>query len=97
MKKLLVAIENCSIQIVESLRLANGINETLSEYFVELLEEIYQQYSKSTNISKSIIFNLITVRDNLIGSLNYYSGENKIRISNLNSQLELYLEKILLG
>lgn len=97
MKKLLVAIENCSIQIVESLRLANGINETLSEYFVELLEEIYQQYSKSTNISKSIIFNLITVRDNLIGSLNYYSGENKIRISNLNSQLDLYLEKILLG
>lgn len=97
MKKLSVAIENCSIQIVESLRLANGINETLSEYFVELLEEIYQQYSKSTNISKSIIFNLITVRDNLIGSLNYYSGENKIRISNLNSQLDLYLEKILLG
>lgn len=97
MKKLLVEIENCSIQIVESLRLANGINETLSEYFVELLEEIYQQYSKSTNISKSIIFNLITVRDNLIGSLNYYSGENKIRISNLNSQLDLYLEKILLG
>lgn len=97
MKKLLVEIENCSIQIVESLRLANGINETLSEYFVELLEEICQQYAKSTNISKSIIFNLITVRDNLIGSLNYYSGENKIRISNLNSQLDLYLEKILLG
>lgn len=97
MKKLLVEVENYSIQIVESLRLANGINETLSEYFVELLEEIYQQYSKSTNISKSIIFNLITVRDNLIGSLNYYSGENKIRISNLNSQLDLYLEKILLG
>lgn len=97
MKKLSVEVENCSIQIVESLRLANGINETLSEYFVELLEEIYQQYSKSTNISKSIIFNLITVRDNLIGSLNYYSGENKIRISNLNSQLDLYLEKILLG
>lgn len=97
MRNLPTEIENCSLQIVESLRLTHEIDEPLIKYFIELLHDIYQQYSTSAEISKSIMFSLMTVRDNLIGSLNDYSGENKIKISNLNSQLDLYLEKILLG
>ncbi|EGT5713631.1 hypothetical protein AGJ35_21620 [Cronobacter dublinensis subsp. dublinensis] len=85
------------IDVVEKIRLADELDETIINSLYESLDKVSTVYESEEFIPKLLAYNLLVLHDNLEGSLGFYSGEDKIKISNINSRINEYIEKIFLN
>ncbi|EKY3225544.1 hypothetical protein ACVS9Z_003683 [Cronobacter dublinensis] len=85
------------IDVVEKIRLADELDETIINSLYESLDKVSTVYESEEFIPKLLAYNLLVLHDNLEGALGFYSGEDKIKISNINSRINEYIEKIFLS
>lgn len=85
------------IDAVEKIRLAQELDETTINRLYESLDKVSNVYESQEVIPKLLAYNLLVLHDNLEGALGYYSGEDKIKISKINSRINEYIEKIFLN
>jgi uncharacterized membrane protein (DUF2068 family) len=81
-----------SADVVVALRDANGLNQVAFDRSIALLEELLARCPES--IPRKIIPDLLILRDNLIGAVEAYRGDERKVISHANSRLEQCLEGI---
>ena len=89
--------ESISQDIVESLRLGDGL---IGKSFIEcqqLLESIVRQLEGETQLPKNLAYAIQVLRDNFIGALSSYSGTEREAIARANSYLDEAIERLLLG
>ncbi|EOI5727215.1 hypothetical protein ACMS09_000607 [Cronobacter malonaticus] len=85
------------INVVEKIRLADELDETIINRLYESLDKISTVYESEEVIPKLLAYNLLVLHDNLEGALGFYSGEDEIKISNISSRINEYIEKIFLN
>ncbi|EOC0095723.1 hypothetical protein ACI0YT_003741 [Cronobacter dublinensis] len=85
------------IDVVEKIRLADELDETIINSLYESLDKVSTVYESEEFIPKLLAYNLLVLHDNLEGALGFYCGEDKIKISNINSRINEYIEKIFLS
>ncbi|WP_426726480.1 hypothetical protein DOX57_003520 [Cronobacter dublinensis] len=85
------------IDVVEKIRLADELDETIINSLYESLDKVSTVYESEEFIPKLLAYNLLVLHDNLEGALGFYSGEDKIKISKINSRINEYIEKIFLS
>ncbi|EAS1759916.1 hypothetical protein OY11_18835 [Salmonella enterica] len=85
------------ISVVEKIRLADELDENLINSLYESLDNVTTIYVNEEFIPKLLAYDLLILHDNLEGAFGLYSGEDKIKISGINSKINEYIEKILLN
>ncbi|EAA8475718.1 hypothetical protein GBE28_21700 [Salmonella enterica] len=85
------------IDVVERIRLADELDENLINRLYESLDKAVIAYENEESIPKLLAYDLLVLHDNLEGALRFYSGEDKIKISDINSKINKYIEKIFLN
>ena len=85
------------IGVVEKIRLLDKLDEQTMNDLYTSLDEMVTNYKEKNFISKELAYNLLVLHDNLEGALNFGSYEDMEYISNINSKVSEYIEKIFLS
>ncbi|ELY4664771.1 MULTISPECIES: hypothetical protein [Cronobacter] len=85
------------IDVVEKIRLADELDEGIINRLYESLDKASAFYESEEFIPKLLAYDLLVLHDNLEGALGVYSGDDKIKISNINTRINEYIEKIFLN
>lgn len=85
------------IDVVEMIRLADDLDKDLIDKLYMSLDKVIINYQSTTLIPKLLAYDLLVLHDNLEGSLRFYSGKDGKYISEVNSKVSEYIEKILLS
>ncbi|ELY2857130.1 hypothetical protein SMX71_004235 [Cronobacter dublinensis] len=85
------------IDVVEKIRLADELDEGMINRLYESLDKASAFYEGEQFIPKLLAYDLLVLHDNLEGALGSYSGDDKVKISNINSRINDYIEKIFLN
>lgn len=85
------------INVVEKIRLLDKLDEKTINDLYTSLDEMVTNYKEKKFISKELAYNLLVLHDNLEGALKLVSYENMKYLSNINSKVNEYIEKIFLS
>ncbi|MFQ0970357.1 hypothetical protein [Gilliamella sp. BG1] len=85
------------IDVVGKIRLLNKLDEKTMNDLYSSLDEMVTNYKEKDFISKELAYNLLVLHDNLEGALKFGSYEDIKYISNINSKVSEYIEKIFLS
>lgn len=89
--------ENVAQEIVEAIRLGDGLRDDSVLTCEQLLESLIKRFEGESAIPKRLAYALQVLRDNLIGGLSAYKGSERDRIAKANSYLDGAIERLLLG
>lgn len=84
-----------AMDVVKKIRFADVLDKTLVDKLYMSLDNIFIIYKTEVLVPKTLVYNILVLHDNLEGALNYYSGEDKKAMANINSKVNQYIEKIL--
>lgn len=84
-----------ALNIIESLRLADGLKKEEVDKLYLLFDFICKVYKGKECVPKEIVYAIIVLRDNVQGALQYYSGRDSDAITTLSSKIDLYMEDLL--
>jgi hypothetical protein len=85
------------ISVIEKIRLQDKLDEKTINDLYTSLDEMVTNYKEKDLISKELAYNLLVLHDNLEGALKFGSYEDMKYISNINSKVSEYIEKIFLS
>ena len=85
------------IKVVEKIRLLDKLDEKTINDLYASLDEISTDYKGKKLISKELAYNLLVLHDNLESALRLVSSEDIKCLSNINSKVSEYIEKIFLS
>ena len=85
------------INVVEKIRLLDKLDEKTINDLYTSLDEMVTNYKEKKFISKELAYNLLVLHDNLEGALKLVSYEDMKYLSNINSKVSEYIEKIFLS
>ncbi|MEB5695212.1 hypothetical protein MXM31_03280 [Klebsiella aerogenes] len=84
-----------AMDVVKKIRFADVLDKTLVDKLYMSLDNIFIIYKTEVLVPKTLVYNILVLHDNLEGALNYYSGEDRKAMANINSKVNQYIEKIL--
>lgn len=85
------------IDVVEMIRLADDLDTNLIDKLYMSLDKVIIDYQSTSLIPKLLAYDLLVLHDNLEGALKFYSGKDDKYISEVNSKVNEYIEKIFLS
>ncbi|EBI6015157.1 hypothetical protein RO070_002640 [Salmonella enterica] len=85
------------IDVVEMIRLADDLDTNLIDKLYMSLDKVIIDYQSTSLIPKLLAYDLLVLHDNLEGALKIYSGKDNKYISEVNSKVNEYIEKIFLS
>lgn len=85
------------IQVVEKLRFVEKLSGDLVNELYSVFDKICREYEGKESIPKSIVFDVLTLHDNLEGALNHYPEDQQAYIASINSKISIFIERLLLS
>jgi len=91
------SLNEAIMNLVEKIRLADDLNkEDIDDLYFQL-EKFCDLYEGEEVVPKETAYGLFVLHDNLEGALKHTSGSDLKLISNVNSKVNEYIERIFLS